>query len=118
MKIDFKNNVIAWFDENVKLHAHKPLSTSFKEIEVMKDGKILILEDYYEFQFNGKSNLYCLSRKLELEWHLEYPYEENTERSGYTGLSIHGLDMYVNTFNCIRVKFDKDGKILDRKFVK
>jgi len=45
MKIDLENNIIIWFTENVDKHSHKPLSTSFKEIEVLSDGRILIIED-------------------------------------------------------------------------
>jgi len=50
----------------------------------MENEKVLFLEDYYEVSFNGKSNLYCLNRKFEIESHLDYPHEESTERSGYT----------------------------------
>ncbi len=118
MKIDFKNNEIIWFEENVKKHSHKPLYTSFKEIEVLENGKILIIEDYTNFNLNGKSNLYCLNRLLEIEWHLEYPIEEYKDHSGYTIFTVNSEDLYANTFNCVRVKFNKAGVILDKIFTK
>ena len=55
MKIDLKNNEIIWFTENVDKRSHKPLSTSFKEIEILTDGRILIIEDYSGFNYHGKS---------------------------------------------------------------
>lgn len=118
MKIDFKSNEIIWFSENLVKHAHKPLSTSFNEIEVLPDGRILVIEEYYQFSYGRKSNLYCLNRKLEIDWHLDYPCAEFQDNSGYTGFSVNGEDLYANTFNGVRVKFNIDGQILDRRFTK
>lgn len=118
MKIDLKNNEIIWFTENVKKRSHKPLSTSFKEIEILPDGRILIIEDYYDFYYHGKSNLYCLNRQMEIDWHLDYPIEEYKENSGYVGFTTNGEELYANTFNCIRVNFNGHGQILNRIFTK
>ena len=118
MKIDFTNKEIVWFDEDLKRFSHKPISTKFKEIEVLRDGRILIIEDYYEYHNDNYSNLYCLSRNLAIDWFLEYPNEEFRDNSGYVGFSVNGENLYANTFNCVRVKFDYNGKILDKIFTK
>jgi len=118
MKIDFKNNVLIWFDEDVKLHEHKPFSTEFKEIEILKNGNILVIEDYTGYSYLNKSNLYCLNRKLEVQWFLDYPYKEFRKNNGYTIFTVNGEILFANTFNCVRVKFDNEGNILDKIFTK
>jgi|GEM_PF-2588096 len=61
MTIDFKNNRIFHFDQDLNLTEHKPISTEFKEIEVLSNGRILIVENYHEYDNDGKSNLYCIN---------------------------------------------------------
>lgn len=118
MKIDLRNNEIVCFDKDGNKNFHKPLSTAFREIEVLEDGRILIIEDYTNFEYEDKSNLYCLNRKLKIDWHLDYPIEEYKSNSGYTGFTVNGEELYANTFNCIRAKFDLNGIILQTSFTK
>jgi hypothetical protein len=67
MTIDFKNNRIYHFDREIKCKEHKPISSEFREIEVLSDGRILIVEDYFKYKNGDKSNLYCLNQNMEVE---------------------------------------------------
>ncbi len=118
MKIDIRNNELSRLSEDQTRFSHKALSTSFKVIELLPDGRILVLEDYYQFEYIGKSNLYCLNRDLEIAWFLDFPYERVKDTSNYTSLTVKEEGLFANTFDCTRVKFATDGKILQRKSVK
>jgi len=118
MKIDLRNNEIVWFTANGETNLHKPLSTTFKEIEILNDGRLLIIEDYNDFNYQNKSNLYCLNRQLKIDWFLDFPVEEYKANSGYTGFAVNGEELYANTFNCVRVNFNKDGEIINFRFTK
>jgi|SRR5690606_27248699 hypothetical protein len=119
MTIDFKNNRIYHFDEDLKLTEHKPISTEFKEIEVLSNGKILVLEDYYKYENGNKSNLYCINQHMEIEWFLPYPYENHNLKDNYVGFTTNGDKVFANTFSCYRVEIDiEKGDIKDVKFTK
>ena len=84
MTIDFKNHRIYHFNKDINLTEHLPISTDFKEIEVLSNGDILVIENYYKYENEGKSNLYCLNQQLKIEWFLPYPYENATSMDIHT----------------------------------
>ena len=84
MTIDFKNNKIYHYDKENKLKEHKPISSEFSEIEVLSDGRLLIIEDYYKYENGDKSNLYCLNQSMEIEWFLPFPNK-----------NVNGMENYV-----------------------
>ncbi len=119
MTIGFKNNRIYHFDKDLTLVEHKPFSTIFKEIEVLPNGNILVIENYFDYENRGKSNLYCLNQEMEIEWFLPYPYENPNSMDNYVGFTTNGDRVYANSFNCYRVEIDTEkGIIKDIKFTK
>ena len=98
---------------------HKPISTEFKEIEVLSNGKILVVENYYEYENGDNSNLYCINQQMEIEWFLPYPYENHSSMDNYVGFTTNGDKVFANTFSCYRVEIDiEKGEIKDVKFTK
>jgi len=117
MKISFKDNTITCVDERNKYIMHLPLSTPFKEIEILKDGRLLVCEDYYQFESKGKSNLYCLSRTLGIDWFLPLPNPGFDD--WYVGFTTHGENVFANSWNGFRVGVDiETGTLKDVTFTK
>lgn len=114
MTIEIQNNLIYNFDKNRIKKEHKPLSTNFSQIEVLNDGRVLILEDYYKFKYEQKSNLYCLSQDIFIDWFLP---TQNADI--YVGFSTIGNQVFANTWNGLRVEIDVEtGKIISTLFTK
>jgi hypothetical protein len=119
MTIDFKNNRIYHFDKDLNLTEHKPISTEFKEIEVLANGKILVVENYYEYENGDNSNLYCINQQMEIEWFLPFPYENHNSMDNYVGFTTNGDRVFANTFSCYRVEIDTEkGSIKNIQFTK
>ena len=119
MKISLKNDTITCVDENFTHKTHLPLSTSFKEIEVLKDGRILVCEDYYKFEYHGKSNIYCLNRTLDIDWFLERPNPALEPDDVYVGFNTKGEKVCANSWTCFWVEIDlENGTIKDIAFTK
>lgn len=118
MTIDFKNNEIYWCDKTFKKFTHRPISTSFKEIEVLKNGNILVLEEGFKYSNNNKSNLYCLNRNMELIWYLDTPNNNHWHLDLYVGFSTNGEELFANSFSCYRVQFSEHGQIINTWFTK
>ena len=115
MVINFRNNCIVYNDENSLRRQHKPLSTSFSEIEVLADGRILVIENYYKFDYQDKSNLYCLNRILEIDWFLPLHNKDDI----YVGFTSSGERVFANTWTGFRVEVEtKTGEIKNVIFVK
>ena len=118
MIIDFSDNSISYVTEAINLKKHTPLSTSFSKIEVLKDGRLLIMENYYKYQFEDKSNLYCLNRELEIEWFLPIPATYDS-KDVYAGFTSHGDRIFANTYTGFRLEINiSDGGIINTEFVK
>jgi len=119
MIIDFRNNCIRYVTENFVQKEHKPLSTKFSEVEILPDGRILIVEDYYQFHFENKSNLYCLNRNLEIDWFLSFPNPDFDQNDMYVGFTSNGERIYANSWACFRVEIDTNtGKLKNVDFTK
>jgi len=118
MNIDLKNNEIQGYVNGIK-KTHKPLSTEFREIEILPDGKILVIEYYYKFKYQNFSNLYCLNRNIEIEWFLPFPDNGPDDFDYYVGFSSFGDNIFANSWSCFRVEVDtKNGRILSEEFTK
>ena len=118
MIIDIKNNLIYNVDEFRNRKEHKAISTNFSQIEVLKDGRILVLENYYEYENGQKSNLYCLNQNIEIEWFLPTGINEDGV-DNYVGFSTNGNQFFANTWNCFRVEIDiESGEIINKQFTK
>ena len=118
MTIDLRNNSVYHFDENLIKKEHKAISTSFSQIEVLKDGRILVLENYYKYENGQKSNLYCLNYKIEIEWFLPTGINEDGV-DVYVGFSTNGNQIFANTWSGFRVEIDvESGKIINKQFTK
>jgi len=119
MQIDIRHNQIIGFDRNNKRKVHKPLSTIFSEIELLSDGRIIVIEDYYKFKYKDYSNLYCLNRNIEIDWFLQFPDDGPDKFDYYVGFTSIVDKVYANTFGCFRVEIDLiNGKILNAEFTK
>ena len=119
MQIDLRHNVIIGFDRNNKRIELNPLSTTFSRIEFLKDGRILIIEDYYKFLYKGLSNLYCLNRNLEIDWFLPFPDDGPDEFDYYVGFTSEGDRIFANSWNCFRVEIDiVKGTVINTVFTK
>ena len=119
MTIDIKNNRIYHFDEEANLIEHRPFSTGFKEIEVLANGDLLIIEDDHNYAHVGRSNLYCLGQQMHIKWFLRYPHMDPNPMDAYVGFTTHGAKIYANTFSCYRVEIDTvEGEILSVTFTK
>ena len=120
MKIDIRNNIIQKLDKSGNRIEHKAISTSFSQIETLKDGRILVLENYYKYRNGENSNLYFLNENLEVEWFL--PTTGVTDQEGvdcYTGFSIKENKVFGSTWSGFRVETDiADRKIVDMVFTK
>ena len=118
MTIELKNNRIYHYDENRNLKEHFAFSTKFSHFEILKNGKILVMENYYEYENGENSNLYCINQNIEIEWFAES--KRNQEGIDvYVGFTTHGNKVYANTWSCFRHEIDIDsGKILSNEFTK
>jgi hypothetical protein len=118
MTIDIRNNRIYHFDEKINKKEHRPFSTNFSQIEVLNDGRILVLENYYKYENGQKSNLYCLNQKIEIEWFLPTGFNEDGV-DVYVGFSTNGNQIFSNSWNGFRVEIEvESGKIINKKFTK
>nr|WP_067055015.1 hypothetical protein [Mucilaginibacter sp. L294] len=118
MKIDLLNNVISLVDEFGVGKKQSPLSTRFKEVEILTDGRLLVCEDYFEFNYRGKSNLYCLNSALDIEWFLPMP-SLSSENDLYVGFTSWGDKIFANSWGCYRVEVDvNSGLIKSVQFTK
>ncbi|REG88754.1 hypothetical protein [Flavobacterium aquicola] len=118
MTIDLKNNTIYHIDANRNKKVHKAISTSFSQIEVLNDGRILVLENYYKYENEQKSNLYCLNQNIEIEWFLPTGIDEDGV-DNYVGFTTNGNQIFANTWNCFRVEIDiENGEIINKQFTK
>jgi len=98
---------------------HKPISTSFVEIEVLQDGRLLIIEDYSEYNNSNKSNLYCLNQNMKIEWFLPYINGNQSSMDNYVGFTSNGNRVFANTFSCFRVEIDANkGEIIGSTYTK
>lgn len=118
MTIDFRNNRIYHFDENLRLKEQKPFSTNFSHIEVLENGKVLIIENYYKYENGDKSNLYCLNQNIEVEWFL--PTSKNVDGiDPYVGFTTNGSRVFANSWNGFRVEINTGtGEIISKVFTK
>ena len=105
MIIDLKHNEIKRYENGSKLSV-VPLSTSFSEFEILPNGKILVIEDYYKFNYRKKSNLYCLNRNVEIDWFLPFQDDGPEEFDYYVGFTSQGEKIFANTWGCYRVEID------------
>ena len=118
MKIDLVNNVICLVDEFGISKKLSPLSTRFKDVEILIDGRLLVCEDYFEFSYQDKSNLYCLNRALDIEWFLPMP-SLSSENDLYVGFTSWGDNVFANSWDCYRVEVDvNSGLIKSVQFTK
>jgi hypothetical protein len=118
MTIDLENNLIYHFDENRNKREHKPISTNFSQIEVLSDGRILVLENHNKYENGLKSNLYCLNQNIEIEWFLPTDIDKDG-LDNYVGFTTNGNDVFANTWNCFRVEIDiETGQIMNKQFTK
>lgn len=120
MTIDLHNNRIYHYDENRNLKGHTAFSTSFSNFEVLENGKVLVMENYFNYDNGDKSNLYCINQDIEIEWFAEIRKEN--EKKGidyYVGFTTSGNKVFANTWDCFRLEIDlENGKILSTKFTK
>jgi hypothetical protein len=56
MNIEVKKNTICLIDENGIAIEHKAFSTDFSQVEIIRNCKILVLENYYKYKNGQKSN--------------------------------------------------------------
>ena len=118
MKIDFKDNSITYREQNAFQRQHKPLSTSFSEIEVLGDGRILVIEDYFKFDYQGKSNLYCLNKILEIDWFVPLPNPDVGDDI-YVGFTSIGERVFANTWTGFRAEVNiETGEVKNVEFFK
>jgi hypothetical protein len=118
MTVTLKENRIYHFNENLKIKEHFAFSTKFACFEILNDGRLLVMEDYYNYKNEEKSNLYCINQQIEIEWFAETFTIEN-RLDQFTGFSIHGKSIFANTWNCFRHEIDiRNGKILSSLFTK
>lgn len=119
MTIDFKNNRIFHFDEELNVREHKPISTEFKEIEVLPNGCILVIENYSGYENGERSNLYCIDRHMAILWFLPYARKDHGPMDNYVAFTTNGDRVFANTFSCYRVEIDTaTGTILNVTFTK
>jgi hypothetical protein len=118
MTISIRNNEIIWFDKTLTKFCHKPISTSFQEIEVLNNGNIVVLEEGFNYSNDKKSNVYCLNRKMEILWYLDTPNSNRWHLDLYVGFSTNGEELFANSFSCYRVQFTENGQILNTWFTK
>ena len=119
MTIDFRNNRIYHFNKDSTLKEHRPISSEFSEIEVLPNGKILVIENYYKYENEHKSNLYCINPQMEIEWFLPYPHKDHNQMDSYVGFTTNGDRIFANTFSCYRVEIDiEKGEIMNVQFTK
>jgi len=119
MQIDIRHNQIIGFDDNNKRKVHKPLSTSFSEIQLLNDGRILVIEDYYKFKYKDYSNLYCLNNCVDIDWFLPFPDDGPEEFDYYVGFSVEKDRIFANSWSCFRVEIDVEkGTIVNTVFTK
>lgn len=120
MTIDLQRNKIYHLDENRKLKGHEAFSTSFSNFEVLQNGKVLVMENYYNYDNGNKSNLYCLNQDIEIEWFAQI--REKSDKNGidyYVGFTTNGNKVFANTWDCFRLEIDlENGKILSSQFTK
>jgi hypothetical protein len=119
MKIDIYNNSIYNVDENGNRKEHKAISTKFSQIEILKDGRILVLENYYQYKNGENSNLYFLNENLEIEWFVPTTGITDQGVDHYTGFLIKDNKVFGNTWACFRVETDiENRKIIDMVFTR
>lgn len=118
MTVELKNSRIYHYDENKNLKEHLAFSTKFSHFEVLKNDKILVIEDYYKYENGENSNLYCVNQNLEIEWFAEIgKFVDGLDV--YVGFTTNGNKVFANTWNCFRHEIDiETGKILSSEFAK
>ena len=118
MTIELRFNRIYHYDENRNLKEHIAFSTNFSHFEVLKDGRILVMENYYKYENGENSNLYCVNQNVEIEWFAEIGKNEDG-LDAYVGFTTNGSKVYANTWNYFRHEIDiETGKILSSVFTK
>ena len=118
MTIELRNNRIYHYDETQKLREHFAFSTNFAQFEVLNDGRILVMENYYQYENEERSNLYCINQNIEIEWFAQIGKNEDGIDS-YVGFSAKGNRVYANTWNCFRIELDiNTGFIVSSVFTK
>ncbi len=116
MTIELKNNRIYHYDENRNLKEHVAFSTKFSHFEILNDGRILVMENYYEYENGENTNLYCINQNVEIEWFAEIG---KSQEDVYVGFTTNGNKIYANTWNCFRHEIDIEiGKIISSVFTK
>ena len=117
MIINLQENRIYTYDDR-KLKEHKAISTNFSHFEILPNGKILIIENYYNYHNGENSNLYCLNQNIEIEYFVPTTKSEDG-LDLYVGFTTNGKNIFANTWNCFRVEIDSiNGKIISREFTK
>ena len=118
MTIELRFNRIYHYDEKKKLKEHFAFSTDFAQFEILNDGRILVMENYYKYENGENSNLYCINQDIEIEWFAEIRKNEDG-LDKYVGFTTNGNKVYANTWDCFRHEIDtQNGKILSRVFTK
>jgi hypothetical protein len=118
MTVAIKNNRIFHYDENGTLKEHFGFSTQFSHFEILKDGRLLVMENYYNYENGENSNLYCINQHIEVEWFAESGKTENG-LDNYVEFATNGNKVYATTWNCFRHEIDiETGKILSSVFTK
>ncbi len=119
MTIDFRNNRIYHFDENRKLKEHKPFSSSFSHMEILPNGKLLIIEDYFKYENGDISNLYCLNQDFKVEWVLPYVGKNENGLDNYVGFTTNGNRVFADTYSGFRIEIETTfGTIINVIFTK
>jgi hypothetical protein len=119
LNINIKDNTITGFDKNLKRKQHLPLSTRFDQIEVLDNDCILVCEYYYKFDLNGKSNIYCLNRFLDIVWFLPLPNADLQSDDIYVGFNSNGNQVCANSWSGFWVEIDTNtGDLKEVKFTK
>ena len=119
MKIDLEKLSISTFDSQYIEKKHLPLSTSFKEIEILFDGSVLIREDYYNYDYYGNSNIYRIDRNLNIKWFLETPNATLSKKDRYVSLKAVGNKFFAHSWDGYKVEFDfTTGEIQNKWFTK
>lgn len=117
MIIEITFNKLYSFDEKGVRKEHRPISTKFNHFQILNNGYILVIEEQFNYFNDGKSNLYCLNKNLEIQWFL--PFRLKNCNDFYVGFSPDSEKVFANTWDCFRVEIDaENGEILNTEFTK
>ena len=118
MTIDLIRKRIYHIDENRNLKEHFAFCTNFSHFEILNDGRVLVMENYYGYENLGNSNLYCINQNLEIEWFVQ-PEKKGERIDQFVGFTTKGNKIYANTWDCFRMELNiENGTIVNKEFTK